>query len=361
MAITSEMLPGISPRQFEDRKLMSPEAILFACGWLTANDMRDPLLRIETLARFHIVSRVTAPDGRIAVVKYPATASPSSVRNLSRELFVYRVASWKPAIAAILPRPILVDEARQVLVVEFLGSASTDWPAQAICFPIAEPTVATALARAMAEWHAETKDISLKPSLAEGILFLPDELTNAIADRSPFSRRFMISVAKDRALSSLLREARIFYRHDCLIHGDIRADNWLLWSDLDGRRMKVLDWEMSGSGDPVWDIASAIAECALQGIRENLDWEPGDHGWPKIVEAMAPNFLHAYLAAGGMAIEGRRAVLFTAARLLHIASEWVDAQSDFDDDAAVAPILQIVRCLWQRPERAAVRFAQWTT
>jgi Phosphotransferase enzyme family len=197
-------------------------------------------------------------------------------------------------------------------------------------------------------------------ALAEGVLFLPDELKNALVDRSPSSRRFMTSLATDRVLSSLLREARKIYRHDCLIHGDIRADNWILEKDHERHRIKLLDWEMSGSGDPVWDIASALAECALQGIRESVDWEPRDDGWPKIVDAMAPNFLRAYLATGGAAIDGRRTVLFAAARLLHIASEWVDSQADFDGNAGIAPILQIVRSLWNKSDRAAARLAQWT-
>src|SRR5690606_15591689 len=102
---------------------------LIACRWLQPEDATDPSLRIESLDRSHVVSLVISPDGRAAIVKHPSEGAAGAGRDLRRELFVYRLGSWIPAIGAILPRPLLIDETRQVLVLPMVGNPNTEaWP-----------------------------------------------------------------------------------------------------------------------------------------------------------------------------------------------------------------------------------------
>jgi hypothetical protein len=331
---------------------------LRVCGWLTKEDERDPRLKIETLSRFHVVSRVTAPDGRMAIVKYPASGAASGERNLARELYVYRLARWKPAIATVLPRPILLDETRQILAVEYAGLAGGEWPLQFAPYPITIPAIAAKLGGAMARWHGDTAEIGLLPSLSAGVLHLDVDIDAATADRSAGAARFMRFIAGDSGFAKLLGEAKAVYRPQCLIHGDIRGDNWVFQDD----EMKLIDWEMSGLGDPAWDVAGAFAEMALQAIRDGSGAESGASGWPLVIEALAPVLLSCY----GAAKIRERLVPFTAARLLHVASEWVDAAGQFvaDDgdfsETSVGPILAIVRSLIDRRDDAARLSASWT-
>jgi aminoglycoside phosphotransferase (APT) family kinase protein len=295
------------------------------------------------------------------VVKYPAgPPSHPPARDLSRELFVYRVASWNDGLAAALARPIFIDEARQVLVVEFLGAPAADWPARSPAFPITVGEVATTLAAAMAKWHAATHDVSCGPSLAEGVLSLPDNLEQAVADRALPARRFMTELVDDTEIATLLAETKDAVRRRCLIHGDIRPDNWMFETNRGKNSIKLLDWEMAGSGDPLWDVASALAESVVQGIRDNLDWRPSENGWPGIVEAVAPRFLRSYRSAGGADIDERAVVLFMAARMLHIATEWMDVQTEPEGDGAAAPLLAVARALWRRSGKAAIQLAHWS-
>jgi hypothetical protein len=337
---------------------LSAAKALSASGWLTKDDLGDPRLKIETLSRFHVVSRVTAPDGRMAVVKYPAKGGANGGRDLARELYVYRLARWKPAIASVLPRPILLDEARQVLAVEYAGLPGSEWPLRFTPYPITIPAIAARLGAAMAQWHRDTTEVSMLPSLSAGVLHLNEDIETATADRAAGAGRFMRFVANDAAFAKLLGEARSLYRPLCLIHGDIRGDNWVLQDDA----LKLVDWEMSGLGDPAWDAAGALAEMALQAIRDGTGAEPGTSGWPQMVEALAPLFFDAYRPAE---IRERLAP-FAAARLLHVASEWVDAAGQFVNDGGdfnetgVAPLLAIVRRLIDRRGDATNWLASWT-
>ena len=345
-----------APARVDDGSLAAKA--LSACGWLEKGDLQDPRLKVETLSRFHIVSRVTAPDGRMAIVKYPAKGSASGGRNLARELYVYRLARWKPGIASALPRPILLDEAHQILAVEYLGHGGSEWPLHFAPYPITHPPIAARLGIAMAKWHGDTTEVSLLPSLSAGILHLGNDTETATADRAAGSARFMRFLAGDTVFSQLLAEAQHLYRPRCLIHGDIRGDNWVLQDD----ELKLIDWEMSGLGDPAWDIAGALAEMVLQAIRDGIGAEPGTSGWPKTVETLAPIFLNAYCQTDTC----HRLVPFTAARLLHVASEWVDAAGQFvteDSDfteTGVTPILTIVGILSDKRDQATDWLTPWT-
>jgi Phosphotransferase enzyme family len=329
-------------------------------SWLTNDDLNDPRLKIESLSRFHVVSRVWAPDGRIAVVKHPADRTAGDGRNLARELFVYRLARWKPSLASVLPMPILVDEERQILAVEHAGDPSAQWPLQFAPHPVTYPGIAARLGAAMAGWHADTRQLSLLPSLSAGVLYLSEDIDAATAGRSAMAARFMRFMVDDQAFRAVLDEGRALYRPLCLIHGDIRGDNWVLCGEL-----KLIDWEMSGAGDPAWDVASVLAEIVLQAVRDGADFAPEEHGWPQAVERLAPIFTDAYCPADDRVEMRERLVPFTAARLLHVASEWVEAGSRFAHDDAgfdatgVTPILEIVRALLGSRTDATRRLSQW--
>jgi aminoglycoside phosphotransferase (APT) family kinase protein len=338
-------------------RLHTPEAepqphlavrILRACGWLTAAEAADSHLQVQSLERSNVVSRVTTADGRAVVVKYPANRQKASQRDVRRELYVYRLASWIPALAAVLPRAILVDEARQVLVIECLSAASEpSWPAMAVPPPIGEAEVTTRLAQAMAKWHAATADVALVPSLADGILHLPHHVEEVAATRTSTGAAFMRTLIADEECVAALDAAHSAYRPQCLIHGDIRRDNWLFAvADDTQPALKVIDWEMSGSGDPAWDVASAFGEAILQAIRDADDARVASSGWPASIEPVLARFMRAYVTAGGCVADWDRVVLFVAARLMHVAGEWSEVAGAGDGGAGllVDEARSLLRC-----------------
>ncbi len=341
---------------------IDPLRVLVACGWLTAAEAADPCMKVDTLARSHQVVRVTAPDGRAVIVKQPTPEARQSGRNLDRELYVYRLAGWMDALSKILPVPVLIDETRQLLVCESLAF-ERNWPDEMEIEPISAPGIAKQLGQAMAGWHRATKDIALEPSPAPGILFIADLSEPALEGRSSSAQAFIRSLSADAELCEALREGAEVYQPACLIHGDIRPDNWMMKRDKVPIAFKVFDWEMSGFGDPAWDVGSACAESVIQVIRTGVSVIPDASGWPPLAASALSEFIYAYVAAQGgidasRSVTWDRVVLMAVARLLHVASEWSEYTYNING-GGVDQIVGQARNLLRNRQRVASSLASW--
>jgi hypothetical protein len=228
---------------------------------------------------------------------------------------------------------------------------------------ISAPSVAEQLGQAMASWHRETKGIALEPSPAPGILYLMDSLETALERRSESAQAYMRSLTADPEFHEALREGAKLYQPECLIHGDLRPDNWIVLRDPGHITLKVFDWEMSGLGDPAWDIASACAESVIQLIRTEGSTLPDASGWPPSAASTLREFVHAYAAAqGGIGTSSSaswvQVVLFSASRLLHVAGEWSEYPYNVES-GLVDQIVEYARNLLRTRQRAANSLADW--
>lgn len=101
----------------------------------------------------------------------------------------------------------------------------------------------------------------------------------------------------------------------CLIHGDIKADNILRIVDGDTPTAILIDWELSGWGDPLWDVGCQIGQTVLQWL-ESLPQtaDSGFDAWVRQasipltdVQTSITAFLLAYGSyTGSPLIENRR-------------------------------------------------------
>ncbi len=341
---------------------VDPLRVLVSCGWLAAAEAADSRLRVDSLARSHQVVRVTAPDGRAVIVKQPTPEARQNGRNLNRELYVYRLAGWIGALSKVLPAPLLIDERRQLLVCESLD-IERNWPDGLEIEPISAPGVAEQLGRMMASWHRETKDIPLESSPAPGILYIADSIKPACEGQSSSAQAIMRSFSKDAEFCEACREGAQVYQPACLIHGDIRPDNWIVRRDKVPISLKVFDWEMSGLGDPAWDIGSVCAETVIQVIRTGVNALPDASGWLSLSASALHEFVCAYVAEqGGIDASSSatwdRVVLLAATRLLHVAIEWAENSYNIDG-GGVDQIVGQARNLLRTRQRLAASLASW--
>lgn len=305
---------------------IAPLRVLKTCGWLTEWEAADARLRIDTLNRSHQVVRVTAPDGRSAIVKQPLPEARYNGRNLDRELYVYRLAGWIEALKSILPAPYLIDERHQLLACECLPVGGS-WPDDIQLDYISTRGVAAQLGAVMAGWHRATQGIAMEPSPAPGIMYLSDALETAIQGRSESAQLFLRSLAADATFGAAFREGATLYKPAALIHGDIRPDNWNVRRDRGNILLKVFDWELAGLGDPAWDVASVVAEAMIEAIRTGSSGGSNDRGWPLCAVSTIHEFVEAYVANQPMpgmddTAAWRQVALYIPLRLLHVASEW---------------------------------------
>ena len=315
------------------REPPSPASVLTSCEWLAPADALDPQFTICSLSSSHAVFRVTSPDGRSVVVKQLRRETADAGRSLVRELYVYRMAGWIPELSATLPKALLIDEDQQVLVLQSLA-VGRQWPdPEEDDTSIGSSGVGTQLGYKMGLWQRATERVSLFPSSGAGILHLPDALSLAQEGRPDSTQKFMRSIAEDGALANALREGLSLYRNRCLVHGDIRRDNWSADRSGRGLDLKVLDWELSGSGDPAWDIGSIMAEAFLGSMRRGVAIHPETKSFPPGTAKAIREFFQGYASSRGLVdmkddAELRRVVVYTIARLLHIGCEWADSYAE---------------------------------
>ena len=283
-------------------ELQRTVAVLRAAGW-AAHDLQA--VQVERTRSSHALLRVRGGT-RSAVIKQASAEALGQQRHLGHELFMYRLARSRPALAALLPRALWLDEARQLVVVEDL-SRGVEWPTAPATLT-GHPGLALRVARQLACLHRHTEGLSLPPTPALGLLGLEHGLAEACRDRSAHCVALLRHIAADARWCATFARAARELDASCIVHGDLRCENWLI--DPRGR-LRLIDWELSGSGDAAWDVGSLLAQQALESSGEPAMAPP---------EALAPLLL-AYRRAGGRALAPAKVLRLGAVRLLHRATE----------------------------------------
>ena len=209
-------------------------------------------------------------------------------------------------------------------------------------------------------WHRATQDTGLWPSPALGILELPDALEMASSDRAATTRRLMADIAADRDLAAMLRETRAAWQDRCLIHGDVRRENVLTAQSRCDTTVKVVDWELSGSGDPAWDLAGVLAEVTLDSVRQHR--EP-HRTWSPAHRDVVKTFVRTYGTRGGLVGDDAPAfwhhvVSCAVGRVLHVACEWAEGQVSGEPGPQLS-LLSAARGLLQRRSRLTTTLIRW--
>ena len=191
------------------------------------------------------------------------------------------------------------------------------------------------------------------------VLGLCDSLDLAIQGRAPTACALMRTIVADGALNALLREGLQTYRARCVIHGDLRSENWLRDCRSPRRELRLLDWEIAGAGDPLWDLGSLLAETVGHHIRCN---HPVDAIWPPLCHATLSQILRSYAAANGPidladSDVWRRLAVMAAARLLHVATECAEQGAE-PGDWPVAALLQAASAVAGDPNGAGAGLAR---
>lgn len=235
-----------------------PRSVLVAAG--LTDQIASEATCLEDVSRSHAVTRALLPDGRSYVIKQLPSGAHAAGRSLKAELYAYRLASWREDLAALLPHCVHLDERRQLVVTQAapahqLYSARIGDP----LFP--QPDIGAALGRALALLHTATADLPTVSVANCGVIALPDTPAEQrrLSDDSPSGKQAIARVCDDDDISGVLRTTAASFSPTCLIHGDVKWDNIVV---DDGPPPKVLlfDWELSGRGDPAWDLGSALAD-----------------------------------------------------------------------------------------------------
>jgi aminoglycoside phosphotransferase (APT) family kinase protein len=318
------------------REPPEPRAVLRAAGVARADEAR-----LHDVSRSHALTFAELPDGSAYVVKRVSPEAHADGRSLAAELYAYRLASWRPGLAAVLPQPVHLDERRQVLAL-VAAPPQHLYAAQALRPGFPPPELAAALGRALAALHAATVGVPLVTTAACGVLHMPDAREGDIGmtTRSEAARAVARVLADDAELAPSLRRTARLLRPSCLVHADVKWDNAVL-DPGPPARVRLFDWELSGRGDPAWDVGAAVADTVSLTVRLH-----GSSALPGDPARWLTPALEALLGAYGGSADGlsERVAGCWVARTVHLALECAAALDD-PGDGVVHELLGCARRL----------------
>lgn len=251
-----------------------------ACGCRIAN--------VTNLSRSHLVLLVELRDGRRMVVKRarqrPEAPGPAS---LGAEPAIYRLRDSVPALASATPACLGIDWAGQTIVLDAAG------PGESVLVRSraegASPELSRELGATVARWHCAAGGCSREglPPASPWIL----DTFEAGGWQPPWAAQLFSDPALCRELAWSFRELRDSLRPVSIVHNDLKWDNCMRLAD---GGVRIIDWELAGAGDPLWDVAGIV--------QEHLQLALLDSGPSRLRQAGASlaAFLASYLKEAGV-------------------------------------------------------------
>ena len=280
------------------------------------------------------------------LVKQVKNWDAPSRAQLAREAAVYwrgkTDPQWAP-IAALMPQCYAWDPANSVLILEFLADYTElyNMPDRF------DPRLARLAGDAMGSFHRWMKSDELASSLpmeVPWILSLHEVNEDEVWPPDPGRLELIGLVKRYRDFGPRLDRLRDEWHEQALIHGDGRLQNCLISPERD--RVRMVDWELAGFGDPCWDIAAA-----LQSYWSFCVCWPSSYSIEEIQPAAAA-FLKRYAESAGCDVDELtpRAIRFAGAQMLQTAFEILDKKESLTGEAV--RLAQASLNILTRPEEA---------
>lgn len=315
--------------------------------------------------------KVLRSDGPCYLVKQGVDADGRA--TIAHEAAIYELlaaGSDENGIARHLPKVFEFDAGTGTLVLELFDRASDlrAHHARVARFPVG---LGADLGRALAQLHR----IPARALRTDGdpLELSPGPAWALFIHRPPLRRYWEMSgatVALTRivqqfdALCAQLDDLLADWRVETLIHNDLKAENCIVLTARRGRgRVKLVDWEFAGLGDPSWDVGSVLGSylgtwlssvpilgpdfddrsLALAGL-------PLERMQPAIGSFWSSYVAHRDLGADEAAAGLARAVRYSGARLLQTAFEQTQASQQVNGN--VIGFVQLALNVMARPWEA---------
>jgi Ser/Thr protein kinase RdoA (MazF antagonist) len=282
-------------------------------GFTSFQPVVDGTFAVRNLSRRNRNFRVSC-GGHEYLVKQARKWDVAGRSTLEREANFCRQARTDPRFAPLrrlTPESYSYDPANSIIIFEFLPDES---PLSVAPNRLA-PEVGLLVGAAMARFHGDMG----RPEFAELYSQSPPaflQIHRWDAERlteQPGQRELVRLVKRYEGFAAALEAMEAEWHPQTLIHGDWRLDNCLVGARAD--RIHVVDWELAGWGDPMWDVATV-----LQSYWNRWLSDPEEHP----IAAIRP-VLRAFLEGYGATAELRaRAIGLAAACMLQTAWEWLE-------------------------------------
>lgn len=293
-----------------------------------------------------------------------------TIATLDRDAACYWLAVHDPGFAALqrfLPAHVHFDPDHHILITDLVaGENLHQYYRRVGKFPV---FVAANLAGLLAAIHSSVRETVSRPPFHPGFPRKSPWMLSIHTYDPPMIQRLSGGVAR---LLEAVRETDVFHpaldalsagwRTDSFIHGDLRWDNVLVNSYADPIELKLIDWEMAGFGDALWDVggvffaylSSWVSSIPTDKVLADELVQAAEHPLHTIQPAMGV-FWRAYARQTGMPASGADEALllsmrYAAVRMLQSAYEQVVQAPDLTPHAVL--MLQLSANVLSNPEGA---------
>lgn len=345
---------------------------LLGRGLLTTDDIINGDVLLEDASRRNLNFKVITSTGRSYFLKLGL--NHEKIATLTHEASIYQFLSTNlgESFQRFCINFISYDPEHAILILELLRETQSfrDYRARQALPSI---VVHAELGKALALLHRGTREnlhhlnenFAL-PSQQPWILSIHHPNPDTLPYISNANLELIKTIQQFPAFCSELDFLREQWEEQSFIHFDIRWDNLLLCptsSESEGE-FKIIDWELSGIGDPRWDVGSVFHEylyawLASMPITAGLPEEQLPELATNQLEEFQPSiqsFWQAYIQ--GMQFDRNTAetclslaVQYGAARLLQAAYE--QAQFSTEPTSTAVSLIQVSMNMLSRPREAA--------
>ena len=330
---------------------------LLSKGALSYDDVLSGDLKLASDLSRHQATIVLRENGPSYFMKTVRPDQPAAMETLLHEARFYDLIRSDASLAnlrAITPNLVCYDERLTFLVTEFIkGGVNLSTYHRSINeFP---PDIGRELGALLGRWRAATP-----ATLRQLQPHTPWILSFASAAPSPTlsgAQHQLHALVAASGARPVMESVRARYGPSGIVHGDLKWENCVI-SHRDGKPLlRIIDWEIVGLGDPMWDVASMLASYIAA-------WAfsvPADAGVPApekspyplaVVKPAMRALWTSYLAAIDLPHASHREYLercltYTAARLLQTIFEYNIQQQILPTPSIMA--LQLAVNLLQEP------------
>ena len=258
--------------------------------------------------------------------------------TLEREAHIYGLLRSRASGANVLPQLRLFDRSSSVLILEVVGREDL----KSLCTRKREFGTGrmAVLGRGLGRLHRQLSSVGRAARSCGPFYPIPFRLTRPskgfVETSSPanveFLRTVQQSLTLNQELANLAKRWKLrLETGPCLVHGDLRLENCCLRPG--SKRVCIVDWELAGFGDPLWDAGAVLADLASSWLM-SAPIPTGSEPAAWIAHAAIPidklrsagrEFWEAYATARRLTHDRAQAlrdtILYASARLLQLAYE----------------------------------------
>jgi hypothetical protein len=340
-------------------------------GFVQAAELAAGSFRITEASQRHRNLRVLLKGGRGFFLKIGTDAERRFSIAQEAEIYAFFSSSLPARLRdTLLVRALSFDPERALLVLELLPDFENLWRVHSRrrCFL---PGMAARLGRGLGELHRRSQGgvrgkLRRAPFHPTAIEFLAPS-KKLVIDCSSANLEMIRIIQSDLAFCKFIEGVQRFWLEDpeggpALIHGDLRFQNCCVHARK--RKLRLVDWEFSGGGDPMWDAGCVLASLLSTWLRH----APMPTGslpdqylrFTMPIETMKQSAREFWLAYLGSHQQPCYEALHRLQRAMHYAAARL-AQLAFEELRYVAQLtmhaisyLQLSRNLFERPLEAAI-------